>query len=77
MAGLLTCGSAFPRTFPSRLDSVAFFEVIHRSQLRGQLRIWRVFAPPHRIPFSSQTYVRRLETIVLQLETFTGKGQFT
>lgn len=63
MAGLLTYGSAFSRTFPSQFGSVVSLGSTHRLQLRGQLRIRRVFALPHRIPFSFQPYVRRLETI--------------
>jgi hypothetical protein len=47
---------------------VVFIGVTHRSQLRGQSRIQRLLALPHRIPFSSQTHVRRLETIFVFLK---------
>lgn len=50
-------------SLPKPFSSVAFAGVTHRSQLRGQLRIWRLSAAPHRIPFSSQRRVRRVETI--------------
>jgi len=34
---------------------VAYAGVARRSQLRGQSRIWRLLATPHRVPFSSRT----------------------
>ena len=49
-AGLLTCGS--PLCWPSQspfLDTSGTFSVAHRSQLRGQSRIFR---KKHRVPFS-------------------------
>lgn len=39
MAGLLTCGSQLTRTFPNCVSSGPI-GVAHRSQLRGQSRIW-------------------------------------
>lgn len=53
MAGLLTCGSSLPRTFPGGCP-VVLIEVAHRLQLRGQSRIWRLLATPHRVPISSR-----------------------
>jgi hypothetical protein len=55
---------------------VVFIGVTHRSQLRGQLRIRRAFAPPHRIPFSFQPHVRRLKTISYYVATFAAGRQF-
>lgn len=48
MAGLLTCGSQLTRTFPN-VCPVVHIGVAHRSQLRGQLRIRRLFglSSPH------------------------------
>ena len=60
MAGLLTCGSMLSRTFPG-VCPVVFVGVAHRSQLRGQSRIWRLLSTPHRVPISSRRLVCRQE----------------
>ncbi len=53
MAGLLTCGSPLPQTFPGYCP-VVLIGVAHRLQLRGQSRNWRLLATPHRVPISSR-----------------------
>ena len=49
MAGLLTRGSQLSRTFPGA-HAQWFYRGALRSQLRGQSRIWRLLATPHRVP---------------------------
>ena len=67
MAGLLTRGLSLTRTFPNAVRSVVFTGVARHLQLRGQLRIWRLLAPPHRIPISFRTHIRLPETIATLL----------
>jgi hypothetical protein len=54
--------AAYP-ILPEQVCSVVIFGFARRSQLRGQLRVWRALALPHRIPFSSNTHFRRTGTI--------------
>ncbi len=72
-AGLLTSRVIAAPDLPSLKGPVAFPGAARRSQLRGQSRIWRLMATPHRIPFYPVGVSGRREPSLLGLSLASGQ----